>query len=152
MNIMNFTTNLMLIFFIMFIVALLTDSMYIMVYSIDNIYLSKSRVISSLYMASTMICAHEIVHYVYYGHFGKKMFITGVFLSLFFIYLMRTQSFIKPNDWLKEMIPHHSTAITTTTRLLQNNKLAPESDIYKLAENILITQKREIELMKGMIH
>jgi uncharacterized protein (DUF305 family) len=64
---------------------------------------------------------------------------------------MRAQSFIKPNDWLKEMIPHHSTAITTTTRLLQNNKLNPESKMYKLAESILTTQKREIELMKGMI-
>ena len=141
-----------LLFFIMFIVALFTDSMNIMVNSTQNIYFSKSLIIGSLYMASTMICAHQIFHYVYSGHFMKGMFFIGAVLSLLFIYIMRKQLFIKPNDWLKEMITHHSTAITTTEQLLKNNKLPTNSGIYVLAENILTTQKKEIELMKNMVN
>jgi len=49
------------------------------------------------------------------------------------------------------MIPHHSTAITTTTQLLKNNKIKTDSPVYKLANNILETQKMEIHLMKYLL-
>jgi hypothetical protein len=150
-NMVMGTREVIIMFFIMFLISLVSDSMNLMVYSVNDIYLSRSIIISSLYMASTMLCAHQIIYYLYSRHFGKYIFATGIIMSLFFIFILRRQVFIRPNDWLKEMIPHHSTAITTTTRLMQNNKLDPDSDIYKLAESILTTQKREIELMKRMI-
>ena len=64
---------------------------------------------------------------------------------------MRTQMFISPRDWLKEMIPHHSTAITTTTQLLKNNNLTQDSPIYNLAQSILSTQQKEIALMQVLL-
>lgn len=139
------------LFFVMFLISLTLDPMNVMVYSFDSIYLSKSLIISSLYMASTMICAHQIVHYISMGHLNKYIFSIGIGLSAVFFYIMRNQIFIKPDDWMREMIPHHSTAITTTTKLLKNNQLQPDSKIYKLANDILKTQQSEIALMKEML-
>jgi len=59
--------------------------------------------------------------------------------------------FIKPKDWLREMIPHHSTAITTTTQMLKNNNIEPNTRVYKLATQILATQQDEINLMKSLL-
>jgi len=100
-----------------------------------------------------MIWGHQIVHYFTRGHLDKKIFFIGIALSITTLYIIRKQRFIAPRDWLKEMIPHHSTAITTTTQLLQNNatKLAKNSDIYKLATSILETQQGEILAMKKML-
>ena len=147
---LHFKQEIML-FFVMFMISLCVDSMNMMVYSIQDIYLSKALIISSLYMASTMVGAHQIVHYLSYGHMKKNIFILGIGLSVLFFYVMRSQMFIKPKDWLREMIPHHSTAITTTTELLKNNKLDTNSPVYKLAMQILATQKDEITLMKSLL-
>ena len=122
-----------------------------MVYSIKDIYLSKALIISSLYMASTMMCAHQIVHYLSYGHLKKHVFAAGIGLSLLFYYILRRQLFIKPKDWLREMIPHHSAAITTTTQLFKNNKFDPNSPVYKLANQILVTQQNEIKVMEDLL-
>jgi len=146
----NFKQEIML-FFVMFMISLCVDSMNIMVYSIQDIYLSKSLIISSLYMASTMVGAHQIVHYLSYGHLKTNVFLVGVGMSILFFYIMRKQMFITPKDWLREMIPHHSTAITTTTQLLKNNEFDTNSSVYKLATQILKTQKDEITLMKSLL-
>ncbi len=146
----HFKEELML-FFVMFMISLCVDSMNIMVYSIKDIYFSKALIISSLYMASTMMGAHQIVHYLSYGHLKKHIFALGIGMSLLFFYVLRTQMFIKPKDWLREMIPHHSTAITTTSQLLKNNQFDPNSPIYKLANQILETQKNEIKVMKDLL-
>jgi uncharacterized protein (DUF305 family) len=140
-----------MLFFVMFMISLCLDSMNIMVNSIQDIYLSKAVIISSLYMASTMMGAHQIVHYLTYGYLKTSVFFTWIGISLLFFYVMRTQMFIKPKDWLREMIPHHSTAITTTTQLLNNNKFDTNSPVYKLATQILKTQKEEITLMKSLL-
>jgi hypothetical protein len=140
-----------MLFFVMFLISLTIDPMNVMVYSFDSIYLSKSLIISSLYMASTMICAHQIVHYISMGHLDKYVFSIGIGLSAVFLYIMRNQIFIKPEDWMRGMIPHHSTAITTTRKLLENNQLQPDSNIYKLANDILKTQQDEIAFMKELL-
>jgi len=147
---LKFKEEIML-FFVMFIISLCVDSMNIMVYSIQDIYLSKALIISSLYMASTMVGAHQIVTYLSNGHIKKRVFILGIGLSLLFFYVMRKQMFIKPKDWLREMIPHHSTAITTTTQMLKNNNIEPNTRVYKLATQILATQQDEINLMKSLL-
>lgn len=141
-----------LIFFIvMFLIAFSVDSMNMMVYSLDDFYTSKSLVVSSLFMASNMLWGHQIVHYLNKGHVNKNIFFIGLGLSITFFYIMRNQMFIKPNDWIKEMIPHHSTALTMTHRLLKNNDISTKSDIYKLANTILTTQQNEIITMKNML-
>ena len=70
-------------FIVMFLVAFSVDPMNMMVYSLDDLYVSKSLVISSLFMASNMLWAHQIVHYLSRGHLSKIRFFIGSIKFLF---------------------------------------------------------------------
>lgn len=145
----------LILFMVMFIIALVLDPMNIMIYSLDDYYLSKPLIFSALYMASTMIWGHQIVHVLQRGlqHFNTKIFFSGILLSLLFMYILRTQLFFNSTDWLKGMIPHHSVAVTTTKKVLEkvSNNENENSYIYRLAKDIVYNQEREIIFMKNML-
>jgi hypothetical protein len=149
----NTIKDQLILFMVMFIIALVLDPMNIMIYSLDDYYLSKPLIFSSLYMASTMLWGHQIVHLLQKGlhHFNKNIFFSGLFLSLLFIYVLRMQLFFTTKDWLKGMIPHHSVAITTTKKLLEKVSGDESSYIYRLAKDIVYNQEREIIFMKNML-
>ena len=97
-----------------------------------------------------MLWIHAILLY-FFGHSDLQSsipyLIVGITLSVSAIYLLRMQIGIQPEDWMKRMIPHHSTAITTSELLMKNNKKL-DKEKKELAQNIITTQKLEIELMK----
>ena len=96
-----------------------------------------------------MIWAHEIVHYLSMGHFNVIVFTVGIMLSVSIsILLLREQLMIDDKQWLKRMIPHHSTALTTSHNIY-NKTTNPKIKI--LAKEIIDTQEREIQLMKSML-
>jgi len=100
-------------------------------------------------MASTMIWSHQIVHYFQMGHFSKKVFTIGLVLSVLFFILLRTQFLVSPDQWIRRMIPHHSTALTTTTKLLESKNI--DDKTFRLAKNIILTQRKEIDFMKSLL-
>ena len=139
----------LIIFIVMTIVGILFNPMNILVYKINDLYLSLTLFYGGLLMASNMIWAHEIVHYLYMGHFNIVVFLFGIVLSFTIsILLLRKQAFINDKQWLKRMISHHSTALTTSDKIYKrtNNK-----KIKKLAKQIIDTQQKEIEIMKTIL-
>ena len=148
---MNSTTvkNQVILFSVMFCVALLLNPMNILAYDISHLYLSTTLILTSGYMSSTMLWSHQLVHYFQMGHFNKKIVTFGILLSLLFIFLLRSQTIVTPNQWLRRMIPHHSTALTTTTRLLNNENV--DDKTFRLAKNIILTQQKEIDFMKSLL-
>lgn len=143
-----------IMFIVMVIVGMLFNPMSMLAYDINHLYNSKTLFYGGLLMASNMIWAHEIVHYLSMGHFNNKLFIFGILLSIIIvIFLLRNQLFISEKDWLKRMIPHHSTALTTTNRLLKNREkdLKSNSQLFRLAKDIIYNQEREIVQMKIML-
>ena len=139
-----------ILFTIMFISALLLNPMNILAYQTDHLYPSLTLIYASLYMASTMICTHQIVHYFQMGQFNKIIFGIGLLMMLFFIWVLRNQIGVTSQQWLRRMIPHHSTALTTTKKLLENEKI--DEKTFRLAKNIVITQQQEIDLMKNILN
>ena len=139
-----------ILFTIMFFSALFLNPMNILAYQIDHLYPSLTLIYTSLYMASTMICTHQIVHYFQMGHFNITVFGIGLIMMLFFIWLLRSQIGVTSQQWLRRMIPHHSTALTTTKKLLENEKI--DEKTFRLAKNIVITQQQEIDLMKNILN
>ena len=113
-------------FIVMWIVGIVLNPMNFLVFSLDHLYLSKMIVYIGLLMAANMTWIHEIIHYVY-GGCGKMecalTFMICFTISGATVYLMRNQVWIYPKDWMRRMIPHHSTALTTTTELIKNNPL-----------------------------
>jgi len=136
-------------FIVMVIVGMMFNPMNVLAYKFNHLYISLTLFYGGLLMASNMIWSHEIVHYLSHNKLDNNIFIFGILLSLSITFLLlRTQYNVDDNQWLKRMISHHSTALTTSEIIYKrtNNK-----KIKKLAKEIIDTQNREINLMKKLI-
>ena len=140
-------------FIVMVIIGMLFNPMNILAYRFSDLYISQTLFYGGLLMASNMIWAHEFVHYLSMWHFNMLFFSVGIILSISVsLLLLRQQLFVDDKQWLKRMIGHHSTAITTTTQLLDNQKnVTDNSYMYRLAKDIVYNQEREILFMKNML-
>jgi hypothetical protein len=136
-------------FIIMVIVGMLFNPMNILAYRFSDLYISQTLFYGGLLMASNMIWAHEIVHYILMGHFDMLVFLIGVILSISVsILLLRQQFLVGDKQWLRRMISHHSTALTTSHKIYNKTSNAK---LKKLAQEIIYTQEKEIQLMKDML-
>ena len=148
----NFYKRQIIMFIVMVIVGMLFNTMNILAYSFSDLYLSQTLFYGGLLMASNMIWAHEIVHYLSMGHFNSLVFSVGIIFSISATMLLRQQLYVNENQWLRRMIPHHSTALTTTEKLLKNeNNFKYNPPLFRLAKEIVLGQKREILLMKSLL-
>jgi uncharacterized protein (DUF305 family) len=81
---------------------------------------------------------------------NKKINLTIISFSvvLFFgtLFILRTQTFVNDVQWMKAMIPHHSSAIMTSS-----NVKIYDPEVKKLTEDIIKAQEKEIAQMKQMI-
>ena len=138
----------MIMFVVMVIVGMLFNPMNILAYRWPDLYISQTLFYGGLLMASNMMWAHEIVHYLSMGHFNMLIFSIGTLLSICISILLRQQILVDDKQWLRRMIPHHSTALTTSHKIY-NKSTNPQ--IKKLAKEIIDTQEKEIKLMKSML-
>ena len=138
-----------IMFIIMVIIGMLFNPMNILAYRFSDLYISQTLFYGGLLMASNMMWAHEIVHYLSMGHFNMLVFSVGIILSISVsILLLRKQLLVGDKQWLRRMIGHHSTALTTTHKIY--NKTS-NSKLKNLAKEIIDTQEKEIQLMKSML-
>ena len=135
-------------FIIMVIVGILFNPMNMLAYRFNDLYLSLTLFYGGLLMASNMIWSHEVVHYFSMGHFNTKIFIIGIILSGICVLLLRSQLLVNDKEWLKRMISHHSTALTTSNKINKNTK---NEKIKKLSNDIIKVQEDEITLMKSLL-
>lgn len=137
-------------FIAMVIIGMLFNPMNILAYRVGDLYLSLNLFYGGLLMASKMMWAHEIVHYLSMGHFNINVFLIGIFLSLFSaFFLLRQQILVNDTQWIRRMITHHSTALTTSHNIL---KKTDDMRIKKLAKDIINTQENEIKFMKRFLN
>jgi uncharacterized membrane protein (DUF106 family) len=132
----------------MVIVGILFNPMNMLAYRFNDLYLSLTLFYGGLLMASNMIWSHEVVHYFSMGHFNTKIFIIGIILSSICVLLLRSQLLVNDKEWLKRMISHHSTALTTSNKINKNTK---NEKIRKLSNDIIKVQEDEITLMKSLL-
>ena len=135
-------------FAIMVIIGMLFNPMNMLAYRLDDLYISLTLFYGGILMASNMIWAHEIIHYLSMGHFNKYIFIIGILLSVSLTIILRQQLFIDDKQWLRRMISHHSTALTTTHKIY--NKTT-NINVKKLATDIITAQEKEITQMKSLL-
>jgi len=121
----------------------MTDSISNITFSVGKFYIS---VIMALLMGFI-----EVAMFDY--HMSPFKLSTTYYLTLFiflivFVYLYKSQQYIYDDDYLKEMIEHHSMALLTSEEILQKTN---SERVKKLADNIVSTQRAEIAYMKQMI-
>jgi hypothetical protein len=145
----NIYKSQIIMFIIMVIIGMIFNPMNILAYRFSDLYISQTLFYSGLLMASNMMWAHEIIHYLSIGHFNILIFIIGIILSISIsILLLRKQLLVDDKQWLRRMISHHSTALTTSHKIY--NKTS-NFKIKNLSKEIIDTQEKEIQLMKSML-
>jgi hypothetical protein len=145
----NVLKTQIVMFIIMVIVGMFFNPMNILAYRFSDLYISQTLFYGGLLMASNMMWAHEIVHYISMGHFNFFIFSIGIILSISVcVLLLRDQLFVDDKQWLRRMISHHSTALTTSHKIYNRTT---NSKIKKLAKEIIETQEKEIHWMKSML-
>ena len=138
-----------IMFIVMVIVGMLFNPMNILAYRFSDLYVSQTLFYSGLLMASNMIWAHEIIHYLSFGHYNMLVLSVGIALSISVsIFLLRQQLLVDDKQWLRRMISHHSTALTTSHKIYNKTNNAK---LKTLAKEIIDTQEKEIKLMKSLL-
>jgi len=138
-----------IMFIVMVMIGMLFNPMNILAYRFTDLYISLTLFYGGLLMASNMMWAHEIVHYLSMGHFNILVFSIGIILSISVsILLLRKQLSVDDKQWLKRMISHHSTALTTSHKIYSNTN---NPKLKQLAKEIINTQEKEIQIMKSML-
>ncbi len=112
-----------------------------------------SITLTRIYMAVCMIAAMAVIMLLFMLNMYKDiklnaLILVGSAIVFFGVWAMlRNQVFISDVQWMRGMIPHHSSAIMTS----QMAHLE-DAEAKKLAKEIIEAQKREIAEMRKIIY
>ena len=104
-----------------------------------------------IYMALLMVAPMAVIMMVMMGNMypNKKLNISiiigGIVLFIIILIGLRTQTPIGDVQYMKAMIPHHSSAIMTS-----KSANIKDSEVRKLADSIIASQEREISQMENI--
>lgn len=144
---MELTNSLWFMMIGSFIIQLSVMSL-IMTNAINNITFSVGKFYISVIMSILMGLLEVVMFDVHMRTISFPYYLVLCFILTIFVYLYRNQMYIEDKDYMSEMIEHHSMAILTSEEILQKTH---SERVKKLAENIIITQEKEIEYMKQML-
>ena len=130
-------------FIIMYAVMFLNADVF------DHLMLSYTRTYMTILMVAPMAFTMLLFMWGMYTNRKMNFIILGLSVIIFIIALvgLRLQTFIGDEQWMKAMIPHHSSAI-----MVSQKAHLKDPEAIKLAEEIIEAQEREIAKMKKMIY
>ncbi|MEP7233498.1 MAG: DUF305 domain-containing protein [Ginsengibacter sp.] len=137
-------------FTVMMIVSFITMYliMFLNIVDINHFYVSATRIYMALLMAASM----GVIMMLMMGNmYPDKKTNTGIIIGSILIFglilaALRTQTPIGDVQYMKAMIPHHSSAIMTS-----ENADIKDPEVRKLADGIIAAQKKEIAEMKALL-
>ncbi len=128
--------------------VLMYGLMYLNTYEWSHAFFSETRAYMALIMGAAMavIMLSSMLNMHPDRRVNIGIFAGSVIMFALALWLVRSQRTVGDVSWMKAMIPHHSIAILTSER-------ARISDprVRALADQIIESQRREIEEMKALI-
>ncbi len=123
--------------------------MFLNVSAADHIYLSSTRLYMTLLMVAPMAVLMMGMMWKMYPNKKVNVGVIGISVLVFILSLtfLRNQTFIGDEQYMRAMIPHHSSAIMTS----QNAQIS-DPELRKLADEIIAAQVEEIAQMKNILH
>lgn len=114
----------------------------------DHVMLSTTRTYMTILMIAPMAVSMLLFMWGMYENKKVNLMILGTAVILFIatLTMLRNQMLIADVQWMKAMIPHHSSAIMVSQKVDLKD---PEAQ--QLAKDIIEAQKKEIAQMKAMI-
>lgn len=121
---------------------------YATIASLDHFYFTINRVYMSLMMVAPMGIVMLLVMRSMYADMKLNAALFGGFAVLFLAMFLfaRNQVVVGNDEFLRAMIPHHSSAI-----LMCEEASITDPEIEELCDEIIATQKREIAQMKELL-
>lgn len=122
--------------------------MFLNVDSTDHIYLSLTRAYMSLLMVSPMALLMLLMMPKMYMNRKLNILasVSSIAVFVLSVFGLRTQTFISDRQYMKAMIPHHSSAILTS-----RHAALKDPQVKALSERIIASQEKEIAEMKEML-
>lgn len=122
--------------------------MFMNVDKLSHIYLSTTRLYMALLMVAPMAVLMLLLMPDMYKNkkMNKIIMFSGVFIFVLVLVLLRTQVPIEDEQYMKAMIPHHSSAILTS-----QEADIKDPEVKQLSKEIIETQEREIAQMKDIL-
>ena len=122
--------------------------MFLNIVDINHFYVSATRIYMALLMAASM---GVIMMLMMGSMYPDKKINTGIIIGsivgfVLILAALRTQTPISDVQYMKAMIPHHSSAIMTS-----ENANIKDPEVRKLADGIIEAQKKEIAEMKAIL-
>ncbi len=121
---------------------------YALLATVDHFYANLNRAYMAVLMAAPMAVVMIVVMGHMYADRRRNAAIVGASAAAFVVVLalMRTQWPIADAQFLRSMIPHHSSAIVMCERARLE-----DPRIVALCRDIVDTQRREIALMRELL-
>lgn len=142
MSYSKFMVMLLISFFIMYIV------MFLNIDTLSHYHTSTTRIYMAILMVAPMAVYMMLMMGKMYPNKNINIGIIIVAIMVFIVTLLglRTQTPISDVQYMKAMIPHHSSAI-----LVSKNANLKDPEVRKLAEQIIQSQEKEIAEMNALI-
>ncbi|MBW8306447.1 MAG: DUF305 domain-containing protein [Thiobacillus sp.] len=121
---------------------------YAMIDTVDHFYPNINRAYMSLMMVAPMAMVMLFVMRGMYQNAKRNAMLYALFAGVFIVSfaLARTQTPVGNEQFLRSMIPHHSSAI-----LMCQQSAITDREIIDLCAEIVKTQKEEIAQMKAIL-
>lgn len=122
--------------------------MYLNADKFDHVYLNLNR----LYMALLMVSPMALVMLGFMSGMYKNKKLNSVLVAVSIIvfastlFMLRKQALVDDKQFLKSMIPHHSSAI-----LVSQQATIKDPEVKRLTEQIIASQEKEIAEMKAIL-
>lgn len=123
--------------------------MYLHSYQLlEHAWFSETRLFMALIMGAGMMVVMLGFMWSMYKNMAANIGILVAAAALFTVslWLVRSQTTVTGVDYMEGMIPHHSIAILTSERAR-----IEDSRVRKLADEIILAQRREINEMEWLI-
>lgn len=142
MSYKKFTVMMVISFIVMYVV------MFLNIAELNHYYTSLTRV----YMTLLMVAPMGVVMMLMMGNmYPDKKINMGIIIGSIVLFVLvfaglRTQTPVGDVQFMKAMIPHHSSAI-----LVSKQATFTDPEVKKLAEDIITAQEKEIAQMKAIL-
>jgi hypothetical protein len=122
--------------------------MYTMIDRIDHFHIHINNIFMALLMAAPMVIVMLVVMRPMFMNRRLNTILVGIFgvVIILFYFLIRSQTPVGNEQFLRSMIPHHSSAI-----LMCERSVLTDPEIADLCVEIVQTQEDEITQMEAIL-
>jgi uncharacterized protein (DUF305 family) len=142
MSYKKFVVMMVISFFIMYFV------MFLNMDKVDHYHTSATRIYMALLMVSPMGIVMMLMMGKMYPNkkYNSSIIIAGIIVFGIVLVALRTQTPISDVQYMKAMIPHHSSAI-----MVSKNANIKDPEVKQLSKQIIKSQEEEIAQMEAIL-